>query len=104
MSTIRQGWRRASRRIVVGALAAAVLVLCWLSWQLVVQDRTLERQRVDERLRSTADLIAASLQRDVAAASDAVAQLSRGLEVDRLSLVRTLGSVGAAGVAAVITP
>lgn len=36
--------------------------LGWLAWQLLEQDRSLERQRVQERLEQAADQIAAALQ------------------------------------------
>jgi hypothetical protein len=37
--------------------------LAWLGWQLLEQDRSLERQRVQERLEQAADYMAAELQR-----------------------------------------
>ena len=39
--------------------------LSWLGWRLLEQDRSLERQRVQERLEAAADYMAAELQRSL---------------------------------------
>ncbi len=57
------------RRVLVVFLGLAVVftgVLSWLGWPLLAQDRSLERQRVQERLEQAADHVTGALQRALA--------------------------------------
>lgn len=59
---------RSPRRLLVLFVAAALVpsaVLVWLGWQLVEQDRRLERQRVQDALQSTANHVSAAIEREL---------------------------------------
>jgi signal transduction histidine kinase len=59
-------WLGPPRRTLVVFLGLMLVfggVLAWLGWRLLEQDRSLERQRVQERLEQAADYMAAELQR-----------------------------------------
>ena len=59
-------WLEPPRRTLAVFLALMLVfggALAWLGWQLLEQDRALERQRVQERLEQAADSIAAELER-----------------------------------------
>ncbi len=59
-------WLEPPRRTLAVFLCIMFLLggaLAWLGWQLLKQDRSLERQRVQERLEQAADYSAAELQR-----------------------------------------
>jgi signal transduction histidine kinase len=61
-------WIEPPRRTLVVFLGLMLVfggTLGWLGWRLVEQDRSLERQRVQERLEQSADSIAAGLQRNL---------------------------------------
>jgi cytochrome c peroxidase len=58
-------WVRPPRHVLtifVGIMLVFGAALGWLGWQLLEQDRSLERQRVQERLEQAADRIVAELQ------------------------------------------
>lgn len=57
------GRRLQAMFLTVAALLAATLL--WMGWQLARQDRELAAQRLQERRESTADLLAAALQRAI---------------------------------------
>ena len=61
-------WLEPPRRtlaVFLGLMLVFGGTLGWLGWRLVEQDRSLERQRVQERLEQSADSIAAGLQRNL---------------------------------------
>ncbi len=67
------GWFRSPRYFLTLFLATMLLLaatLGWLSWRLVKQDQALANQRIQERLDNAADLMAASLLRNVAETKD----------------------------------
>jgi signal transduction histidine kinase len=60
-------WLRPPRHVL--AIFLCIMLVCggalgWLGWQVLKQDRSLERQRVQERLDLAADHVAASLERN----------------------------------------
>jgi signal transduction histidine kinase len=60
-------WLRPPRHVLAIFLAIMLVsggALGWLGWQVLEQDRSLERQRVQERLDLAADHVAASLERN----------------------------------------
>lgn len=66
--SIRQ-WLQPPRSILLiflGIMSVCGGALGWLGWQLLEQDRSLERQRVQERLEKAADDITSQLQRSLA--------------------------------------
>jgi signal transduction histidine kinase len=62
-------WFRPPRHVLALFLLFAFLpaiAVGWLTWRLLQQEQTLENQRVVERLENAADLLAATLQRNLA--------------------------------------
>src|SRR5262245_41692443 len=57
-----------SKKFLLGSFFAVMLVLSvafvWLGWRLIEQDRSLEKQRSQERLEYAADRVAVALQQN----------------------------------------
>src|SRR5712691_7523991 len=47
----------------IGLMTVCALVLGWLGWQVLVQDRAVEAQRRQERIESAADRAVAAIER-----------------------------------------
>lgn len=82
MTTSRQ-FGTPARLLLLFVLLAAVPMgaLGWLGWRLLDQDRTLERQRVRERLGNDAGLLAAESERALAGWQARVAAPPRGISL-----------------------
>jgi signal transduction histidine kinase len=79
-------WRRAPRsflKVSLAAIAVLVVALGLLGWQLLDQDRKLERQQVQERLDHAAELSVAMLQQGLSATEDRLATLAAAASFDR---------------------
>ncbi len=63
-------WFRAPGSLFLAVMLVLAATLSWLGWQLLQQDRVLETQRTRERLDNAADLIAASLLRNLSESKD----------------------------------
>jgi len=76
-------WRKGQRLpprvtlILVAATAVPLVALFWVSWRLLAQDRALEDQQIDQRVERAADIVAAALERAVAAAERRLAEGNR---------------------------
>jgi signal transduction histidine kinase len=69
----RSHWFRPPRHLLLLFLAVTVApaaALSWLSWRLLVQDRALESQRIQERLEHAADLVCAAFERRLSEVAD----------------------------------
>ena len=78
------------RRLVVliaWVTLVALAILSWLGWRLLEQDRLLEGQQVQQRIERAADLVAAALQRAVAADGQRLAAGSRDWPEGAVTLV-----------------
>jgi signal transduction histidine kinase len=53
--------------VIAGMTALGLATLSWLGWRLLEQDRVLEGQQAQQRIERAADLVAAALQRALAA-------------------------------------
>jgi len=63
-------WRHPSKYSLIlflGVAAVSVIVLVWMGWRLLQQDRALEDQRLEEQRDAAAARIIASLERSLAA-------------------------------------
>ncbi len=59
-------WFQSSHRVLAVFVSVMLFLggaLSWLGWQLLAQERALEKQRIQERLGHAADRIASTLQR-----------------------------------------
>jgi signal transduction histidine kinase len=75
---------------------APLLILLWLGWRLLEQDRILERQQAQERVERAADLAVASLQQSISASEQQLAAGSGEWPEGAVSLVfRPTASEGA---------
>src|SRR5881296_1512268 len=66
-----------SPRILIALIAGITIVplatLAWLGWRLLEQDRSLERQQIQQRVERAADLAVDALRRALAASEQRVA-------------------------------
>jgi signal transduction histidine kinase len=83
-------WLRAPSHLLVAFLGVTLVpaaILGWLGWQLLEQDRALERQRVQERLEQAADRVAAALGHRLDELEDALPLLTRSPSSEALLVV-----------------
>ena len=64
---------RALLAAIVGITVIPLAFLLWLGWRFLDQDRVLERQQAQDRLERSADLVAATVQRNVSASEQRLA-------------------------------
>lgn len=77
-------WFRPPRLVLtlfVGLMAACALALGWLGWQVLVQDRAVEAQRLQEQLETAADRAVAAMERALNSA-DAEVTVSANAEAE----------------------
>ena len=104
---MRIRWGRGPRsflKVSLVAIAALVAVLGLLGWQLLAQDRELERQRVLERLASAADLAGANLQKNLRETEERLATLAEADEASRSGAVSAFSIGNDDAVVVVTTP
>jgi signal transduction histidine kinase len=85
MSWLRHIYRRLRHPLVLfGAAATALLVgmLVWLAWSTLRQDKAIIDQRIQERLDSTADLVATALQAKFADVGEHLVELAGSNDVN----------------------
>jgi two-component system phosphate regulon sensor histidine kinase PhoR len=73
-------WSRFSPRVallLVVATAAPLAALLWVGWRALEQDRALENEQIRQQVERAADIVAAALQRAVAASERRLAQGSK---------------------------
>jgi signal transduction histidine kinase len=95
---------RALLKASVAALAVAVVVVGWLGWRLLQQDRALEHDRVQARLEDAADLVAAALGRHLTVTNQVVARMQTANDDARSVVVQSLGIDRRDAVALAMTP
>ncbi|MDP3775176.1 MAG: HAMP domain-containing sensor histidine kinase [Gemmatimonadales bacterium] len=100
-------WLQPPRRLVVLFLLIALIVVTamgGLAWRFLDQDRALERQRTQDRLERTADVITAALGRGAAEAREALTRLSSVARTElRTAAARWAGTLKADALVVILT-
>src|SRR5688500_8617692 len=67
----------------LGATLLPALAGAWLGWQLINQDRSLERQRVQDLVDSTANRVTAAVERELGALERTLGSAPHAIRINR---------------------